>query len=75
MFLEKVFSTPIRNNVQKTLLRVLSSVANTNRSTINDGILCSDSDDIVIPSSNLSQVVFERIAPFERYKAIVSKTY
>lgn len=44
----------------------------TESGSIRNGILFSDSEDIVIPSTNLTDLIFERIRPFHKYKAVVS---
>lgn len=72
MFLKQVLLTCKQNNVQKGFLRVLSNVGSSKNSSISNGILYSDSDDIVVPSASLTEILFERFTPFQKYTAIVS---
>lgn len=61
-----------RNIFNRNLLRALSSTSGKENGTIKNGILFSDSSDIDIPTVNLCDLIYERIEPFQKFKAIVS---
>lgn len=61
-----------RSFFRKNLLRALSSSKSKENGTVRNGILFSDSGDIEIPTINLCDLIYERIEPFQNYKAIVS---
>lgn len=75
MFVTKfflIFRQTQRNIFGTNCLRALSSRDGNHNSTIRDGILYSDTSDIEIPSANITDILFERIEPFQKFKAIVS---
>lgn len=75
MFLKKiVLLLSSRRGFHKSFLRALPSTGIDNRSSIKKGVLYSDSNDIVIPSANISDIIYDRIKSFHQYKAIVSIT-
>lgn len=76
MFLKKCFIviSSQKRGLHKSFLRALPSAGIDKNNSIRNGILYSDSSDIVIPSSNITDVIFNRIESFHKHKAIVSIT-
>lgn len=74
MFSNKILliSTRSRANSLRKFSKLLSNFWSRPKTTIDNGILLSDSDDIVIPSVSLNEFIFQATEPFEKYKAIVS---
>lgn len=60
-----------RHILQTNFLRTLTNSSGSS-STIRDGVLFSDSADIYIPSTNVIETIYEKIEPFQKFRAIVS---
>lgn len=71
MFRKTVVLLARQSQKKNRCFRVFSTESIQNNS-VRNGVLFSDSSDLVIPSANITDVIFDRIASFKKFTAIVS---